>query len=202
MNSLLKRCAACFVLLLLAGCSSAPIVTREEIKERIDLSGHWNDYDSQLVSEEMVQDCLSSAWVDNFIMEEGRKPVVIVGDVINRSHEHINAEVFLKFLEREVLNSGRVIFVAGAEEREQLRAEREDQRQGFTAVESMARFGRERGADFMLIGSINSVKDEIKKKYVIFYQTNLELVDLETNEKVWIGQQEIKKTVEKRGFSM
>ena len=58
----------------------------------------------------------------------------------------------------------------------------------------------ETGADFMLQGSINSVKDEISGKYVILYQVNLELVDLTTNEKAWIGQKEIKKVVSRRSF--
>ena len=53
----------------------------------------------------------------------------------------------------------------------------------------------------MLIGSLNSVKDEVKGKSVAYYQANLELVDLETNEKVWIGRKEIKKFIKIKKYS-
>ena len=54
----------------------------------------------------------------------------------------------------------------------------------------------------MLKGSINSIKDEIKGKYVILYQVNLELIDLTNNQKVWIGEKEIKKFVKRSKFSL
>ena len=54
----------------------------------------------------------------------------------------------------------------------------------------------------MLQGSLNSVKDETRGKYVIMFQANLELVDLTTNEKVWIGQKKLKKVVKRPQYSM
>ena len=53
----------------------------------------------------------------------------------------------------------------------------------------------------MLQGSINTIKDEIKGKYVILYQVNLELIELESNLKAWIGQKEIKKYVKRSRFT-
>ena len=66
----------------------------------------------------------------------------------------------------------------------------------------MAKKMKETGADYMLIGSLNSVKDAKKNQYVILYQVNLELVDISTNQKVWIGQKEIKKVVTNPKFSL
>ncbi len=99
-----------------------------------------------------------------------------------------------------MLNSGKVVFVASPEERESIREERDDMQQGYTDPDSMIAIGKERGADLMLLGSLNSVKDEVRNKFVMFYQVNLELIDLTTNEKVWIGQKEIKKSVKKGKF--
>ncbi len=188
------------LLLGVIGCSSTK-VTRVDVPRPIDLSGNWNDFDAQLVFREMIQDCLEKPWLTNFMKEKQKNPVVIVGRINNRSDEHINSQVFIKELEQELLNSGKVTFVASPKEREQVREEREDQQTGYTSQESMKKIGRELGADFMLIGSINSVRDEVKGKSVVFYQVNLELVDLETNVKVWIGQHEIKKMVENAKFS-
>jgi hypothetical protein len=184
----------------IAGCATK--VKRVNVGDKVDLSGLWNDYDAQLVSKETIQDCLKAPWVETFQREKGKAPVVIVGSVANRSHEHINAQVFTKSLERELLNSGKVKFVASSDERKQMRDERQDQDQGFTDPATMAAKAKETGADYMLIGSINTVKDEAKNQYAILYQVNLELIDLATNQKVWIGQKEIKKVVKNPKVSL
>ena len=194
--------AVLFILTFMMGCSSAPKVTRVETKKQIDLSGGWNDYDAQLAAEEMIKDCLQRPWLESFYKSNGKNPTVIVGHVVNSTSEHINTGVFTKYLERELLNSGKVGFAASPEEREQIRTEREDQQKGYTSPETMAKLGREMGAHYMLIGSLNSIKDEIKGKFVILYQVNLELINLENNTKVWIGQKDIKKYVEQSRLSL
>ena len=180
-----------------SGCASQPKVTRTAVEKTIDLSGRWNDTDSRLVAEEMIKDCLDRPWFNTFHEKSNHEPVVIVGTVMNRSSEHINAQLFIEDLEKNLLNSGKVIFVASHPERQEIREERNDQHTGETERATVKPKGKETGADFMLQGSINSVKDEIKGKYVILYQVNLELINLTNNQKVWIGQKDIKKVVER-----
>ncbi|MDD5747181.1 MAG: penicillin-binding protein activator LpoB [Candidatus Omnitrophica bacterium] len=186
---------------IVSGCGGRT-VKRTEIDKTIDLSGRWNDTDSRLVAEEMVKDCLGRPWMNTFDEANKRAPVVIVGTVINRSHEHINSQLFTKDLEKNLINSGLVKFVADKQERGEVREERQSQQEGLTAKETVKPVGFEMGADFMLQGTINSVKDEVKGKYVILYQVNLELIDLTSNQKVWIGEKEIKKYVKKSAFSL
>ncbi len=185
----------------LGGCSSTKI-TRVEPAKTIDLSGRWNDTDSRLVAEEMISDCLQRPWINHFNERNNRDPVVIVGIITNRSHEHIDAQLFVEDLEQSLINSGKVKFVASKQERLGVRDERDEQSQGYTDKDTIKKKGKETGADFMIIGSVNSIKDETKGKYVILYQVNLELVDLENNQKVWIGQKEIKKMVQKSKYSL
>lgn len=184
----------------LFGCSSIK-VTRTPIEKTVDLSGKWNDSDSRMVSEEMIRDCLDRSWLSNFNIKQGRVPVVIVGTVTNRSSEHIDSRVFTSDLERSLINSGKVRFVAMKDSRQELREEKADQSE-FSSKQTAKVQKQETGADFMVQGSINSIKDEISGKYVILYQVNLELVDLTSNEKVWIGQKEIKKVVSRRAFGI
>jgi uncharacterized protein (TIGR02722 family) len=190
----------CFSLVL-TGCASIK-VKRVKPEEVVDISGQWNDTDARLVSEEMITDCLQRPWYATFYEANKRKPVIIVGEVMNRTHEHINSEVFTKDLERSLINSGRVKFVASKGERVQVREERDAQYTGYTNKETIKRIGQETGADFILIGSINTIKDEFKSRYVILYQTNLELIDIENNEKAWIGQKDVKKVVTRSKFSL
>ncbi len=179
-------------LMMAAGCQRR--VTRVDTDRAIDLSGRWNDTDSRLVAEEMITDVLTRPWLTRFEQAHGRPPVIIVGDVRNRSHEHIDAETFIRNMEREFINSGMVRVVQGAEFREQIREERADQHE-FANPETVAQWRRETGADFMLTGTMNSIVDQYRRDKVIFYQVNLDLSDMETNEKVWIGEKQIRKTV-------
>jgi penicillin-binding protein activator len=176
-----------------AGCGTK--VQRTEIDKQIDLSGRWNDTDARMVAEEMIKEALEGSWLSEYNKAEGKDPVVIVGTILNRTHEHINTDVFVQDLERALTNSGRVRFVASKSDREEVREEREDQQLGNTEPSTITAKGHETGADFMLKGSINDVKDVVKGKYVVLYQANLELVDLRTNEKRWYGQKKLKKVV-------
>ncbi|MCG2711022.1 MAG: penicillin-binding protein activator LpoB [Candidatus Omnitrophica bacterium] len=194
--------SAVFILTaFLCGCG-ARSVKRLETEKVVDISGRWNDTDSRLVSEEMIKDCLARPWINKFDEKNKKEPVVIVGTIVNRSHEHIDSQLFTKDLEKAFINSAQVKIVASKQEREEVREERTAQQEGLTDEQTIKEFGKETGADFMLEGSINSVKDEIKGKYVILYQVNLELIDLTNNQKTWIGQRKIKKYVKKSKFSL
>ena len=186
--------------LVLAGCATS--VERVETDDVIDLSGRWNDTDSRFVSKEMINDVLSRPWLRKYMGKHGgRQPVVIVGTVRNRSHEHINVQTFVKDLEMALINSGEVEFVASKQERGEIRDERKDQA-SYSSEESAKSAGEELGADFMLQGAINSIMDKVEGKHVVFYQTNLELIDIETNRKVWIGEKKIKKLVKRARMKM
>ncbi len=187
------------LLFLLSGCSQT--VTRIDSDTVTDLSGNWNDTDSRLVSQEMIQDLLSRGWLAKFNREQGRTPTVIVGMVRNLSHEHINTRTFIADMQRELINSGEVGFVASATDRQQVRDE--IKQQDLHATEATRKtMGQEIGADFMLQGSINTIIDAVSGEQTRFYQIDLSLIQLGSNRKVWVGQKKIKKTIEKGGFRL
>ena len=172
----------------------SPKVKRVETNLVKDVSGGWNDTDAQMVAQEMITDCLNSGWYSKFLTQKGKEPVVIVGTVLNNTMEHINTGVFVEEMQRALINSAKVDFVASAAERGELRTERLDQDE-FASEETRKAFGREVGADFMLSGVLNSVVDKAKNKSLVFYQANLKMINLETNQIVWNGQKQIKKYV-------
>ncbi|HEY9050651.1 MAG TPA: penicillin-binding protein activator LpoB [Gammaproteobacteria bacterium] len=186
-----------FLTVGLSACN--PKVTRVSSDTVTDLSGNWNDTDSRLVSEEMIQDVLSRPWLGRFQQKNNKAPTVIVGTVRNLSHEHINTRTFIRDLEKSLINSGEVDFVASANERGEIRDERRDQ-DLHAKEETRKAMGQETGADFMLQGSINTIIDAVSGEQARFYQIDLTLIDLESNRKVWVGQKKIKKTVEKSGL--
>ncbi|WP_430614218.1 penicillin-binding protein activator LpoB [Flavobacterium sp. JP2137] len=170
-------------------------VTRVSTEETIDISGRWNNTDSREVATEMTNKILNDPWIGNHNEDhQGKKPVVIVGMVLNKSHEHIDAETFVKDVERTFIQSQRVRLVQGGKKREELRAEKADQ-QTNASIATMKKFGMENGADYILQGSINSIVDSHKKKKVVYYQVDLELTNIQTGEVVWIGDKKIAKYV-------
>lgn len=180
-------------LILMGSCANRK-VTRIDPNQQTDISGRWNDTDSKLVANEMIKDVLERPWRSNFEQKYGRKPVIIIGSVRNKSTEQIDPVTFIKDMEKNFINSGVVSIVQSGDERNQLRDERNEQ-QTFASEESKKKWGREKGADFMLNGVIASIVDQYKNQKTVSYQINLELTDLETNEKVWIGEKEIKKYI-------
>lgn len=188
-----------FCLSLISGCGGGRTVKRIATDEVTDLSGRWNDTDSRLVAESMISEMLSRRWVIDFEQDKLKEPVVIVGSVVNNSSEHIDVEVFIKDIERELINSGKVKFVASRNEREEIREERMDQ-QMYASEKTAKKLAEEVGADYFLIGSLYSVEDWFEGKKAILYTINLELINVEENTKAWIGNKKIKKLIEQSGY--
>ena len=181
---------------LINGCANRKI-TRVDPNETIDLSGRWNDSDSRLVSEEMIGDLLTSAWIPRYLKANDKRPVVVVGLVENKSHEHINSETFIKDVEKAIIRDGNIRLVVAGEKRHALRKERAEQ-QDYASPETTKKWGKELGADFILQGTINSIVDSYKKQKVVTYQIDLQLTNIETNEVVWMGDKKIKKQISDR----
>lgn len=174
--------------------SCARKVSRVAVEEQIDISGRWNDTDARLAAEDLSAQAILGDWLSTHVIEVGKKPVVIIGLVRNKSHEHIDAELFTNEIEKALVKSGRARVVQGGEMRNELRSEKADQQEN-ASVSTMKKFGLEAGADYMLQGSINSVVDAYKRNKVVYYQIDLTLTNIQTNEKVWFGEKKIKKFV-------
>jgi penicillin-binding protein activator len=188
-------------LLLLSSILVSSCITKKRTVERvnpdeqIDLSGRWNDTDSKMAADALTEQVLSERWVSEFQQaHQGNRPVVIVGLVKNKSHEHIDAETFIKDIEKAIIRNGSVRLVQAGDKREELRGERADQ-QDFASAATTKKWGQELGADFMMQGTINSIVDSYQSEKVVYYQIDLELTNLETNEIVWMGDKKIKKYV-------
>jgi uncharacterized protein (TIGR02722 family) len=190
---MLRAGLALIVLAAVSACATK--VERLDESQAVDLSGAWNDTDSRMVSQEMIQDSLARAWIQEFHGRAGQnRPAVIVGEVRNMSHEHINTQTFTLEMERALINSGKVDFVASKAERGGIRDERKDQ--DINAREDTRNaMGKELGADFMLTGTINTIVDPSGDTQVRFYQVNMTLISLADNRKVWVGQKDIRKLV-------
>lgn len=187
------------LVLMLVSCQSTVSVDRLTSDTDIDLSGNWNDTDIRLVASSLVKTSLNSPWVDKYRMKKMKNPVVIVGAFLNRSSEHIDTSIIAKRFEMELINSGKVDMVADISFRATVRDEREEQQ--YFASESTAKaLGKEIGADYLLQGSVRTNLDQVGGKSVRTYYVSAELIDIETNQKVWVDEAIIKKMVKQSKY--
>jgi uncharacterized protein (TIGR02722 family) len=183
------------IFLLLTGCATTK-VSRIDSNTQTDLSGYWNDKDVRIVCESLINDCIFSPRVNQALKAMGNKtPVVIVGSFRNESSEHIDTAIITSIMETTIFNTGKMDFVAGGAARDALRAERQDQ-QGNAGEKTAAALAKETGADFMLLGTVRTIIDRAGNKSVRTYFVSAELTSIETNQRIWMGQNtEIKKVV-------
>ena len=183
------------------GCGKNVEVARVDSGKEIALTAKWNDEDSRLVAEEMINDMLSYPWISQFNQRfPGKEPLVTVQRVRNKSHEHIAVDTFVNDIKRAVIRSGKAGFIATLEERQDTRAELADQDMNASADTRME-MGEEDGANFALSGTINSIVDQLDNQRVTYYQVDLKLINLQTAREVWNGSKKIKKFMERKSFS-
>ncbi len=190
------------LLLLSTGACISKRVTRIEPSAVTDLSGRWNDTDSRLVANQIVEQTLAAGWAKRYTdLHGGEAPVVIVGTFANRTMEHIQVGTFVKDIEKAFVMTGAARIVASSDERQELRAERKDQQQNARA-DTRARPGQEMGARYALTGDLQAIEDVDGRERVVLYQIDAAVIDLETNTKVWVGQHKIKKYIERARFGL
>lgn len=179
-------------------CGPSQQISRVDPSSQTDLSGNWNDTDARMVAEDMTSDILSAVWLQNWLQNHDAEPVLIVGNVNNNTAEHIRTDIFVKEMERAIVNSQKAQIVADPEQRGQIRAERSDQ-QSHSSFETATSLAKELGADYMLVGNIDANVDRSLDgtKAAKFYTVNLELINVESNNKAWIGNKKIKKIIER-----
>ena len=183
---------SCLLAVLLAAC--APSVSRIDPASTVDLSGRWNDSDSRAVADQMIAQITASQRFKDYADQKGSRPAIIVGLVRNKTSEHIDANTYIKKLEMAIFNSGLADIVESDEFRDKLRVERAQQ-QDFADPATVAEWGKETGADLILFGEMSSETDVYHNQRVVNYITTLFLTDMESNQRVWYGQQEIKKYI-------
>jgi uncharacterized protein (TIGR02722 family) len=180
-----------------AGACSAPYreVRRVDPETVVDVDYRFNDTDARQVWQGMMNDSTFRGWVDRWIASHnGQLPIIIIGNIKNNTQDYINTLTFTRNFEREMLNSGRVRVVAAKSDRPDIRDERL-QGQEWNSAQTRKQMKNETGADLILLGDINDIQQRSLDGRTVskYYQVNLDMTDLESNEKAWIGSVEVKK---------
>jgi hypothetical protein len=191
------RCvlAAVLGMVFVVGCAPTRKVTREKFGSGEELSGNWSAKDAKETSATIIQQCFEGGWLAAYTNEEGRAPAVRVAKVVNKTDEHIDANVFIKELEKAMINSGKVdVLSQRGAELDSVREEQDDSISG--RVEDGAGVGGEKGGDFVLTVYMSSILDQVEGEKVKSYKLTAELHNVKSGKKVWMGDHEIQKRVD------
>lgn len=178
----------------LGGCSNNWKISRRDPESVKDYDYRFDEDDAREVSRAMIEDCLKRPWIDAWEAgHDGKDPLIVLGNVRNKTEDYVNTDLFTSPMQRELLNSGRVRVKAEMDLREELRDERLDTE--FNDPETVKAVAKEVNADFMLLGSVHDNKERRAdgRAVISYYKVVLELVNLETAEKTWIGEHDIEK---------
>lgn len=175
------------ILLILPANLSAKPVSRIDAEKQKDLSGNWNDKDIRLVCETVIDDCIESNYIKKFSKKNGRMPYVKLGTILNLSDEFIDTSIISTKFRNAIINSGELKFVASDSEVEALREEQLNQND-HVRLGDEAQIGNEKGADFMLQGTVKTVIDQNGKTIQKTYYVDVQLFDVESTEIVWTSE--------------
>ncbi len=194
-NTHIIAAGAAALALTTGACSPNWKVKRIDPEKTVDLDYRFDDEDARQVARGMIEDALGKPWINEFMAVNEKRPLVVVGNVKNETEDYINPDLFTDVIQEELLNSGKVRFIAERDLRAELRQERLEDLE-FRDPATIKNAAMEKGADYMMLGRIKDLKERSvdQRQVVNFYQVTLELIDIETNEKVWIESREIKKT--------
>ncbi|MFG0257527.1 MAG: penicillin-binding protein activator LpoB [Phycisphaerales bacterium JB043] len=180
--------------LLATSCATSRTVTRQDPSTVMDLHYRFDEDDARQTADAMIEDALSHPWLDSWVEDHDRLPVIVIGAIENQTSDYIDTELFTKQFERALLNSGRVRLVASEFQRETIRMERQEISQ-WARQDTRKQQHHEIGADLILIGRVGENAEVSRRgtSRLQYYQVNLELVNIESNEKLWIGERQIEK---------
>src|SRR5262249_18655841 len=154
-----------------------------------------NDVDADAVAKTMIEDCLTSPWVQEWrSAHDQKRPVVRLYPIKNKTSGYIDYRYFTKQIESAFVKSGLVDVVSSKEEAEDARGERDDQAL-HASDETAKAHGSEIGSDFIMNGWILSQDDRGGSEEVRAYLASIEIVDAQTQKKAWVGQKRIKKVI-------
>jgi hypothetical protein len=162
-----------------AGCAASSGPPRPEVERTartVDLSGEWNDTDSDLVAAEIIDGCLKSRWIEEWRdAHAGKKPTLRLYPIKNKTAGYIDYRYFTKQIEQALLRSGKVEVAAAPDESS-------DPGAGVPA-------------DLILNGVLLSQDDHAGEQELRAYLTSVEVIDPATQKKVWEGQKRIRKLI-------
>lgn len=183
--------------LILAGCTTGGAgrvggngdVSYGDAKAVETVNTDFGSTDLQSTAEKMTQSLLES----RYIVKAVKPPKVRLRDVKNQTYEHIDTKAITDKIRIKLLKSGMVRFLADKSNLGQVNDERDftETSTKKTSLKAMT------DADYIVTGTVRSIKKANADVQDVYYNISLELVDPQSGEILWADEKEIRKVSKK-----
>ena len=200
MNKTMLKVLSCSIIgaSLFSGCSTKGgsgvvagdgSVSYGDSKAVETLTADFGSSDLQATAEKMTQSLLET----RYISKAQQPPKVRLRDVKNQSYEHIDTKAITDKIRIKLLKSGSVRFLADKSNLDQVNDERDltETATKKTSVKPMT------DSDYIITGTVRSIKKATKDVQDVYYNISLELVDPQSGEILWADEKEIRKVTSK-----
>jgi hypothetical protein len=177
-------------ILMITGCAATTQNLNPEDEVHYDATYDFSD-------KKQIVDRLVNPLVAAPVFPSGAsQPILIVYPVVNETSEHISTGGITDEIRMKLLQSGKFRFI-NERQRENIQADTAYQDAGYVDPAMRVEQGRQLGADYILSGTLRSIKKEqakqwrLYKKERIYYSLDLTMTDLKTGEIVYADQAEL-----------
>lgn len=160
------------------------------------LDDQFNENDMQLLSNKLAESLIEY----EKIKSAKDRPVIMVGQVKNRTSEHVDIKMLTDRVRTALIKTGRFSF-ASKEARSELAEEYEYQSSDFVDQETSVKKGGQLGVEYIITGDLGSNVQEVGKDKIVFYRMTMNLINVKTNIIEWSDDKEIRKRFRKRRVS-
>lgn len=176
--------AALAAALLFTGCATT--IDYGDPTSAKPLSTDFGSSDLQQIATSMVDSMLATAPLP----ADGRRPVLIIDPVKNKTMQHIDTESITDSIRTRLIRSGRFTFQDRTTEAS-LQQELAYQQQ---AAANPVAFGQQVAAEYMLTANLSEIEQKFGRVTDVYYKFTLNLRNLRTGTLDWADEKEIRKT--------
>lgn len=169
------------------------------------LTVEYDSNDLQAMADLMIKSMLDDPDLQMIERPEkgtDQRVVLFVGNVANRTKDHIDTVAITDSIRTALVKDGTIRLATSKHGQRELGAQVDFQNSsGRTDPALINKFGKQLGADAVLLGRLMSIDKETArslqslgtKKNSIFYKLTLEVANVETSETIWIEEKLIRK---------
>jgi uncharacterized protein (TIGR02722 family) len=182
--------------LSLSGCAST--IQYGDAGSAKPISTEFGSSDLQQIAESMVDSMITfPPLVD---LTTGRRPVVSVDKVKNKTMQHIDTESITDSIRAKLIRSGKFRFIDRTTDAQTIDELKTQQDSGLVDKKSAVKFGQQLGAEFLLTTNFSEIRQKAGSTTDVYYKFTMSLKNLKTGILEWSDEKEIRKVFNRGTF--
>lgn len=188
------------MVVLLIFVTSCATTIRQGISDDETVTGSdWSAKDVKEIADYMANSISKAAAVPGSVLYGKKTRWILARDLRNDTDEHVNTRTIMEKVRTKLIQAGIASFVddqAVTDILNQLKF----QQSGLFDDKTVARVGKLVGAQYILRGTISSIRKRTERTDIIYYNVTLQAVDIETGEIIWTDEKELQRMTRKGLF--